>query len=84
MELDLSQPEAPNVLLDEVNEKLGLPSILVNNATHSIGLRDKSFIQMEASGDLTIVAARVQKSKLPSQLLIGSFAVFMNSIVRSI
>lgn len=35
MELDLSQPDAQGKLLDEVHEKLGSPSILVNNATHS-------------------------------------------------
>ncbi|MEN3781345.1 SDR family oxidoreductase [Priestia megaterium] len=36
MELDLSQPDAPRKLLDEVQNKLGSPSILVNNATHSV------------------------------------------------
>ncbi|MED3943442.1 SDR family oxidoreductase [Priestia megaterium] len=36
MELDLSQPNAPRKLLDEVQNKLGSPSILVNNATHSV------------------------------------------------
>lgn len=35
-ELDLSDPDAPNMLLNEVQEKLGSPSILVNNATYSV------------------------------------------------
>ena len=35
MELDLSLPESPEQLLDAVAERLGLPSILVNNAAHS-------------------------------------------------
>jgi 3-oxoacyl-[acyl-carrier protein] reductase len=35
MELDLSQPDAPIRLLDEVTERLGQPSILVNNAAYS-------------------------------------------------
>lgn len=34
MELDLMQKDAPMKLLREVHEKLGSPSILVNNATH--------------------------------------------------
>lgn len=42
MELDLSQPEAPSILLHEVLEKLGSPSILVNNATHSIDVDFRS------------------------------------------
>jgi 3-oxoacyl-[acyl-carrier protein] reductase len=35
MELDLSLPESPERLLDAVAERLGPPSILVNNAAHS-------------------------------------------------
>jgi 3-oxoacyl-[acyl-carrier protein] reductase len=35
MELDLSLPESPERLLDAVPERLGPPSILVNNAAHS-------------------------------------------------
>jgi 3-oxoacyl-[acyl-carrier protein] reductase len=35
MELDLSLPDSPERLLDEVAERLGRPSILVNNAAHS-------------------------------------------------
>ncbi|MED4726897.1 SDR family oxidoreductase [Aneurinibacillus migulanus] len=42
MELDLSQPDAPRKLLDEVHEKLGSPSILVNNATHSVDVDFRS------------------------------------------
>ncbi|MFG1732144.1 SDR family oxidoreductase [Paenibacillus sp. 843] len=42
MELDLSQSEAPSMLLDEVHEKLGSPSILVNNATHSVDVDFRS------------------------------------------
>lgn len=34
--LDLSKPDAPAQLLEEVQKRLGTPSILVNNATHSI------------------------------------------------
>ncbi len=36
MELDLSLPESPNRLLDAATERLGPPSILVNNAAHSV------------------------------------------------
>jgi len=35
MELDLSLPESPERLLDAAAERLGPPSILVNNAAHS-------------------------------------------------
>ena len=35
MEMDLSLPESPERLLDAANERLGPPSILVNNAAHS-------------------------------------------------
>ncbi|MDI3091153.1 SDR family oxidoreductase [Priestia megaterium] len=42
MELDLSQPNAPRKLLDEVQNKLGSPSILVNNATHSMDVDFRS------------------------------------------
>lgn len=45
MELDLSKPDAPRILLDVVHEKLGSPSILVNNATHSV---DVDFRSMNA------------------------------------
>ncbi|MGZ0878691.1 SDR family oxidoreductase [Priestia megaterium] len=42
MELDLSQPDASRKLLDEVQNKLGSPSILVNNATHSVDVDFRS------------------------------------------
>ncbi|MED3854618.1 SDR family oxidoreductase [Priestia megaterium] len=42
MELDLSQPDEPRKLLDEVQNKLGSPSILVNNATHSVDVDFRS------------------------------------------
>ncbi|WP_310876830.1 SDR family oxidoreductase [Priestia megaterium] len=42
MELDLSQPDAPIKLLDTVQTKLGSPSILVNNATHSVDVDFRS------------------------------------------
>ncbi|MGE7716770.1 SDR family oxidoreductase [Priestia megaterium] len=42
MELDLSQPNAPRKLLDEVQNKLGSPSILINNATHSVDVDFRS------------------------------------------
>ncbi|MBT2255517.1 SDR family oxidoreductase [Priestia megaterium] len=42
MELDLSQPNAPRKLLDEVQNKLGSPSILVNNGTHSVDVDFRS------------------------------------------
>ncbi|WP_455919186.1 SDR family oxidoreductase [Priestia megaterium] len=42
MELDLSQPDAPRKLLDEVQNKLSSPSILVNNATHSVDVDFRS------------------------------------------
>ncbi|MGB3568963.1 MAG: SDR family NAD(P)-dependent oxidoreductase, partial [Priestia megaterium] len=42
MELDLSQPDAPRKLLGEVQNKLGSPSILVNNATHSVDVDFRS------------------------------------------
>ena len=46
MEMDLSLPESPERLLDAANERLGPPSILVNNAAHST--RD-GFENLEAS-----------------------------------
>ncbi|MDC3412036.1 SDR family oxidoreductase [Aquibacillus sp. 3ASR75-11] len=36
MEIDLSMRDSSTVLLDQVNEKLGKPTILVNNAAHSL------------------------------------------------
>ena len=42
MELDLSQSDAPKKLLNEVHEKIGTPSILVNNATHSVDVDFRS------------------------------------------
>ncbi|WP_214480689.1 SDR family oxidoreductase [Bacillus sp. SM2101] len=35
MELDLSNPDAPELLLNRVVERLGYPNILINNATYS-------------------------------------------------
>jgi 3-oxoacyl-[acyl-carrier protein] reductase len=35
LEMDLSEPDAPARLLDEVIRRMGVPSILVNNACHS-------------------------------------------------
>jgi 3-oxoacyl-[acyl-carrier protein] reductase len=35
MELDLSDPSAPELLLNAVTETFGTPDILVNNAAHS-------------------------------------------------
>ncbi|QHT46343.1 SDR family oxidoreductase [Bacillus sp. SB49] len=45
MELDLSRPDAAAELLDTVSGTLGSPSILVNNATHSV---DVDFRSMQA------------------------------------
>jgi len=42
MQLDLAQPNAPRKLLDTVQNKLGSPSILVNNATHSVDVDFRS------------------------------------------
>ncbi|WP_370541803.1 SDR family oxidoreductase [Alicyclobacillus sp. SO9] len=42
MELDLSRPDAPRKLLNEVHKTLGTPSILVNNATHSVDVDFRS------------------------------------------
>ena len=42
MELDLSQPGAPRKLLNTVQTNLGSPSILVNNATHSMDVDFRS------------------------------------------
>ncbi|MFC4101826.1 SDR family oxidoreductase [Paenibacillus xanthanilyticus] len=36
--LDLSDPAAPERLLDQISEELGQPEVLVNNATHSIDI----------------------------------------------
>ncbi|MBM7703457.1 SDR family oxidoreductase [Metabacillus iocasae] len=36
MELDLTHPNAPALLLDEVERTLGIPFILINNATHCV------------------------------------------------
>jgi 3-oxoacyl-[acyl-carrier protein] reductase len=44
MELDLSQPDSPSHLLDEVQARLGSPAILINNATFCVeaGFRELS------------------------------------------
>lgn len=42
MKIDLTLPDAPKILLDEVNKRLGSPSILVNNATHSVDVDFRS------------------------------------------
>ncbi|MGE8205597.1 SDR family oxidoreductase [Heyndrickxia sp. NPDC080065] len=42
MEIDLSLPDSPQKLLNEVEKQLGLPSILVNNATFSIDVDYKT------------------------------------------
>ncbi|WP_129707732.1 SDR family oxidoreductase [Priestia megaterium] len=42
MELDLSQPDASRKLLDAAQNQLGSPSILVNNATHSVDVDFRS------------------------------------------
>src|SRR5260370_34779720 len=39
LEIDLSEIDAPKHILDEVELRLGLPSILVNNAAHSTSFR---------------------------------------------
>jgi len=36
LEADLSQPDTPERVLEQVEEELGAPSILVNNATYSV------------------------------------------------
>ncbi|MGB3635548.1 MAG: SDR family oxidoreductase [Rubrobacteraceae bacterium] len=46
LEMDLSQPESPERLLNATEERLGPPSILVNNAAHST--RD-GFEQLDAA-----------------------------------
>lgn len=46
VEMDLSRPESPSELLDTATERLGQPSILVNNAAHST--RD-GFEELDAS-----------------------------------
>jgi 3-oxoacyl-[acyl-carrier protein] reductase len=35
IEADLSDPQAPAALLDEVTERIGFPRVLINNAAHS-------------------------------------------------
>lgn len=45
LEIDLSEPDAPFKLLDTVNNQLGIPTILVNNAAHST--RD-GFMKLDA------------------------------------
>jgi 3-oxoacyl-[acyl-carrier protein] reductase len=50
MALDLSDPGAPLRLLEEVEQRLGTPHILVNNATHceEVGYRDLTADIMDA------------------------------------
>ncbi|WP_188455896.1 SDR family oxidoreductase [Virgibacillus oceani] len=45
LDIDLSQSDAPDLILDDVTEKLGEPTILINNAAHS--LRD-GYLQLDA------------------------------------
>jgi 3-oxoacyl-[acyl-carrier protein] reductase len=42
MEADLADPDLPQLILEQVNKKLGAPSILINNACYSVnsGFRD--------------------------------------------
>lgn len=44
MEADLTDPDLPQLILEQVNNKLGAPSILINNACYSVnsGFRDLS------------------------------------------
>ncbi|APH04953.1 SDR family oxidoreductase [Bacillus weihaiensis] len=68
MAIDLSQPEAPRELLNKVSETLGLPSILVNNATHSVDLDFRSltaenldahyYVNVRATSLLTVEFAK--------------------------
>jgi len=45
LEIDLSKSESPLLLLDEVANKLGFPSILINNAAHSI---DSGYMDLDS------------------------------------
>ncbi|MBU7592900.1 SDR family oxidoreductase [Metabacillus halosaccharovorans] len=45
IELDLSRSDSPELLIREVTSMLGIPSILVNNAAHSI---DSNFMDLDA------------------------------------
>jgi 3-oxoacyl-[acyl-carrier protein] reductase len=67
MELDLSQPDAPRKLLDEVQNKLGSPSILVNNATHSVDVDFRSI-------DADMLDAHYNVNIRGTCLLTGEFA----------
>ena len=65
--LDLSQPEAPSALLDQVHKKLGSPSILVNNATYSVDVDFRSI-------DADILDAHYGVNVRGTCLLIAEFA----------
>jgi len=80
MELDLSQPGAPRKLLNTVQTKLGSPSILVNNATHSMDVDFRSIdadvldahysVNVRGTCLLTVEFARLIEGKMAGELLI--------------
>ena len=45
LEIDLSKIDSPFFLFDEVSKKLGFPSILINNAAHSV---DSGYMDLDA------------------------------------
>jgi len=47
LELDLTKSGAPEILLNTVEEKLGNPSVLVNNATHSTDTSIETLTELE-------------------------------------
>jgi 3-oxoacyl-[acyl-carrier protein] reductase len=51
LEIDLSLPDSPELLLDAATEKLGTPSILVNNAAYSVndGYEDLDAATLDAT-----------------------------------
>ncbi|WP_099160097.1 SDR family oxidoreductase [Virgibacillus ndiopensis] len=82
MDIDLSQSDAPNQILDEVSETLDFPTIVINNAAHSLRdgyqkldaktLDDHYAVNMRATLLFSVeFARRFQQSKLTSGRIVN-------------
>ena len=78
MEADLADPNLPSLILEQVNKKLGAPSILINNACYSVnsGFRDLSssildhhyFVNIRGSSILSVEFAKQFEQNLRGQI----------------
>ncbi|MFD0590181.1 SDR family oxidoreductase [Paenibacillus sp. GCM10027627] len=70
MELDLSDAQAPQLLLKEVERRLGRPHILVNNATHceEVGFRSLTADILNAHCSVNIVGTCMLSAEFAKRL----------------